>query len=379
MIRSTWVLGVILMVAVAPAEARAQARANGAVLFESYDFDGGLAIGGAPAVVGVTQLSVPFTATLPLGGWVDLTVSGGFARVELTPAEGGDPVEPATGLTDTEARLAVQLVPDRLLLIATGAAATGQESLEAEQASVLTVLVRDVLGFSTRSLGTGGHAGAGLAGAVQAGKMALGLAGTYTRFGAYEPIVGTSRRFEPADEFRVRAGLEGPVGSGGYLRIAGIFARRGEDRINGEAVVRSSSRLATYLSIDGRVGSAKVLAYAYDLYRGGARLEGAALLPKANVVASGLELTLPITRTTQVAPRVEFRRTDQAPRLGDGLQRLGTSFRFGADLRQRLGGRAALVIEASGLMGKVLSESDAAPGDVGVSGYRLGAHLEIGR
>ena len=322
---------------------------------------------------------MPFTATLGVGRLADLTVSGGFARVELTPAEGGDPIAPAAGLTDTEARLSVHLVPDRLLLIATGAAATGQESVKAEQASVLTVLVRDVLGFSTRSLGTGGHFGAGLAGAVGAGRMAIGVAGTYTRFGAYEPILGTSRRFEPADELRVRAGVEGPVGSGGYLRIAGIFAHRGEDRINGDAVVRSSSRLATYLSVDGRVGGAKVLAYAYDLYRGGARLEGAALLPKANVVASGLELTLPLARTTQVAPRVEFRRTDQAPPAGGGLERLGTSFRFGADLRQRLGGKASLVLEANGLVGNVVSEGVAQPGDVGVTGYRVGAHLEIGR
>ncbi len=379
MTRPAWVCLALLMIVLSPEEARSQARVSGAALFESYDFDGGFAIGGTPQVAGVSQLSFPFTVTTPLGRWADLTVAGGFTRVELTPSGGTDRIEPVSGLTDTELRLAVQLIPGRLLVIANGAAATGQESLASEQAAILTLLVRDVMGFSTRSLGSGGHFGGGLAGAVQAGNLALGLAGTYTQFGTYEPVAGTSRRLEPAGELRLRAGLEGPVGSGAYLRLAGIFARRGEDRINGEAVVRSSSRFATYFSIDGRVGSARVLAYAYDLYRAGARLEGAALLPRANSIAGGLEITVPLARYTTVLPRVEYRRTDQAQSDRDMLERLGSTLRLGLDLRQRLAGTASLVVEANGLVGTLVGELDSASSGVGVSGYRIGARLEIGR
>jgi len=365
--------------AVPMGDARAQVRVESAVLFESYDFGGGFAVGGSPEISAVSQISVPFTLAVPLGRRAALTASGGFVRAEVTPAEGNDAIEPVTGLTDTEFRLEVQLVPDRLLVIATGAAPTGQGSLEASQTAVLTVLVRDVLGFSTRNLGSGGNYGGGLAGAVQAGTMALGFAGTYTQFGSYEPVTGTDRQLAPAGELRLRAGLEGPVSGTGYIRAAGIFTHRGVDRINGEAVLESSSRFATYLSYDGRVGNGGFLAYAYDLYRAGAQLEGAVLLPKANLLAAGLQLTLALGRTTRLLPRVEFRRSDQAGGTADQLEKFGTSFRFGADLRQRVAEGATLVLEANALTGDVVSELATGAGGIGVSGYRVGAHLEIGR
>jgi hypothetical protein len=361
------------------APARAQVRVESAVLYESYSFGNAFTIGGSPGISGVSQLSVPFTLALPLGGRASLTASGGYVRTELTASDTSEPIEPVTGLTDAELRLQVALVPGRLLFIATGAAPTGQASVDARQTGVLTVLVRDVLGFSTRTLGSGGNYGAGLAAAVPAGSMAFGFAGAYTRFGTYEPVAGTDRRLQPAGEIRLRAGLEGPVGSSGYVRAAGIFSRRGRDEINGEAVVDPSSRVASYLSYDGRVGGGGFLAYAYDLYRAGASLEGPALLPKANLFAAGLQLTLAIRRDTRLQPRVELRRTDQATDGSDTLERLGTSFRFGADLRQRLGDRATLVLEGNGLRGTVASEIEAGSRDVDVSGYRFGVHLEIAR
>lgn len=366
-----------LLSILAPFDAGSQVRVESAVLFESYSFDEGFALGGTPEVSSVSQLSVPFALTFPIGRRASLTASGGLTRVALTVGDGSGDVEPVTGLTDTEVRLGVDLVPDRLRFIATGAVPTGQASLEAQQTAILTVLVRDALGFSTRSLGTGGHVGGGFAGAVPAGEMALGFAGTYTQFGSYEPVTGTSRELKPAGEVRLRGGLEGPVGTGGYIRTAVIFARRGEDQINGETAVESSSRVAAYFSFDRRFGNASFLGYVYDLYRAGAQLEGAALLPKANVMAAGVEFTLPVARATRVLPRIELRRTDQATGDADELHKLGTSVRFGADLRHRLAGGAVLVIEANGLVGDVVGDVEMDAGSVGVSGFRLGAHLQI--
>lgn len=363
----------------AAARAGAQVRVETAALYESYSFDGGFALTGTPGISAMSQLSIPLTVTVPLGLRANLTASGGLVRVESTPVGGAPAIEPVSGATDTELRLEVQLVPDRLLFIATGAAPTGQGSLDAPQTAVLTVLVRDVLGFSTRSLGSGGHFGGGLAGAIRAGRMALGFAGTYTGFGTYEPVLGTERQLAPAGELRLRAGMEGPVGDGGYLRMAGIFTRRGQDEINGVPMVESSNRFAAYLSYDGRVGNGSFVAYAYDLYRAGAGLEGAALLPKANLAAAGLQVTLPLARDTRLLPRLELRRSDQAVGDADALERLGTSVRFGADLRQRLRGGVTLVLEANGLAGSVVSDIPVQGDDIRVSGYRVGAHLEIGR
>jgi len=373
----TWLLAASLLLPVS--SVRAQARFQSAVLYESYSFGSAFATGGSPAISDATQMSVPFTLSVPLGVRASLTASGAYVRTELTASDASSPIESVTGLTDTELRLQVELVPDHLLLIATGAAPTGQESVDARQTGVLTLLVRDVLGFSTRTLGSGGNYGGGLAAAFQAGSMAFGFAGAYTQFRTFEPVAGTNRELSPAGEIRLRAGLEGPVGGTGYIRAAGIFSRRGGDKITGLPALDPSSRFASYLSYDGRVGNGGFLLYAYDLYRAGASLEGAAVLPKSNLFAGGLQLTLAIARDTRLQPRVELRRTDQAAGETDTLSKLGTSLRFGADLRQRLWDGGTLVLEGNGLTGTVVSRIDTMAQDVDVSGYRFGVHLEIAR
>ncbi len=61
--------------------------------------------------------------------------------------------------------------------------------------------------------------------------------------------------------------------------------------------------------------------------------------------------------------------------MGDGsLEPAGSTFRIGADLRQPLSPRFALVLEANGLFGDVGTFEGT---EIGVSGFRGGIHLEI--
>ena len=68
-----------------------------------------------------------------------------------------------------------------------------RDRIEVEDEAVLTALSSQVIGFSTTNLGTGGQAGAGFVGAFPLGKMALGIAGTYTHSLAYSPVVGSRK------------------------------------------------------------------------------------------------------------------------------------------------------------------------------------------
>jgi hypothetical protein len=354
-----------------PEVAAAQTRVDVSGLWESYSFDGPI------PYLDVSELSIPVSASVALGSIGELAVSTAYVRVALSLEESGSAVEHVlSGVADTEARLTLELVPDRLVLLTTAAIPTGIESLQGGQQDVLNVLVTDVLGFYTQRLGSGGSVGGGLAGAVQAGSMALGFAGSYTRFGGYQPLVG-GQEVKPGGELRVRAGLEGPVADNTYLRVAAILGIRENDRLDGQDLPGLGDRIGGYLSIDQGVGSSTLSLYAFDLFRSDPQIGESAFgnpLPRGNLIAAGARLTIPISTQGRLTPRLEWRRSDRAPDPESGtLEELGSALRFGADVRAGLGPGVDLILQGDGLVGSVEG------GLADVSGYRVGVTLAVSR
>ena len=373
MIRISTKAAVMLAVLAAPTSLQGQgldqAQGQGSVLFESYSFDPGLGFSS------VNEISVPISASVKVGLRAQLTVSSGFARIKLTPSSGQPLV--ISGLTDSEVRLSVDILPDRLSFVLTGRAPTGISELAATEGPILSVLANDVLGFATRSLGSGGSFGGGFAGAFPVGRMALGVAGTVTQAGSFSPIIGPGQDLKPGTEMRIRAGLEGPIGKAAYLRFAGIFARRGDDQVNGQGL-GVGNRFSGYASVNQPVGRSSLSIYVFDLLRADPQVEsgpiGGALLPKGNIFAAGAGLTIPVGRNTRVTPRLELRRSDQALSLDSGtLEKLGTSLRFAAEVRQRLTPTLDGLFEAGALTGTIAGPS----GDVSTSGFRIGVGLVV--
>ncbi|MGD2122417.1 MAG: hypothetical protein PVJ76_11765 [Gemmatimonadota bacterium] len=346
------------------------------LLFEKYDFDDGLAFSG------VSQLSVPVTFSTGLGNRGELTLSSGLTKIDLTASEtGGEADRSLSGIVDTEARVVLHLVPDRFSLLLTAVAPTGIEALEVEEGPILTALSSQVVGFSTTSLGTGGAGGAGFAAAFPAGEMAFGVSASYTQALAYAPVLGQDSEWKPGGELRIRAGLEGPVGTRSYLRVASVFAKRQKDQVDGIDQGSVGNRIHAYVALNTGVGSGTLTLYAFDSYRSAPQLEatpvGQAILPKGNLLALGGKAAIPIGRETRLMPRLEVRRLTEAPRdgAGDGsMDSAGSTIRLGADLRQPLSPRFALVLEANGLFGDV---GDTEGGLVSVNGFRGGIHLEF--
>lgn len=358
--------------------AQVEGGANGAVLFERYSFDAGLPYSE------VSELSVPFTFTAPLGRVGSLTLSGGFASLRLTAAEsGGMTDQTVSGLVDTEARIVLGIVPDRLHFLVTAVAPTGMKTLEVEEGAMLSVLSSQVIGFSTTTLGSGGRAGTGFVGVLPVGNMAVGLAGTYTQSFAYNPVVGQTAEWKPGGEIRVRAGVEGTVGDGTYLRIAGIFATRQKDQIGGESSGSVGNQAHGYLALNRELRSSSVTLYASDSYRSAPTIEGTSVgavrVPKGNLLALGMRAEIPMGRETRLIPLAEYRRLSQAPmdETGSGgLQAAGSTLRVGANLSQPLSQNLALIIEGNGLFGQVLGTDG---GLVGANGFRGGLQLAYRR
>jgi hypothetical protein len=375
MMRSTTSIGTLLLFCVAPALApaatSAQARVDASVLWESYSFDGLL------PYADVSELSLPVSASVPLGTVGELAVSTAYVRVKLSLADGGSALEHLlSGVADTEARLTLNIVRDRLVFLATAAIPTGMESLEGDQQDLLNVLVTDVLGFYTQRLGSGGSVGGGLAGAVQAGRMAFGFAGSYTTFGSYQPLVGGGD-VSPGGEFRFRGGLEGPVAEDTYLRIAGILGMRGKDQLADSELPGLGNRYGGYLSLDQGLGSTTLSLYAFDLFRSDPQTGESVFgnpLPRGNLVAAGARLTIPVGQQGRFTPRVEWRRSDRAPdALSSSLVQLADALRFGADVRVGIAPGMDIILQGDGLVGSVEG------GVADVSGYRVGVTFALTR
>ncbi len=372
----------LLLLAASPAAGQGRASGRTAVFFESYDFpkpDSG------PGLIfdQVRELTIPVGLTYDLGRLGSLALSTGYARVTLRSADTARLAnQEVSGPLDTEVRLSLNLVPGKAMVLLTGALPTGTKSVEQQELSVLGAISSDVIGFATSSLGTGGNVGAGFAGAVPLGRWAAGFAGSFKQPLGYQPVLGESRQLKPGSEMRLRGGLEGPLGRRTYLRVAGILARTAKDRVGiaGSDSVRNGvgNRLITYLSVNQGMGRLGLTLYGFDVLRGDPQIEqtaqGAAILPRGNLLALGGRLDVPLGVATTLSPNAEWRVSDAAPDARTkALERLGGSLRLALDLRHRLSPVFSLVLQGGRTSGYVYQAGNR----VDLSGFRVATHLEI--
>ena len=367
----------LLLTAGVPLQAQNSVEVRAAGFYESYSFD--TDVGSLP-LEGITEISVPVGIDFHFGSIADLAVSTGFADVRLASKnENVLPDQTISGILDTEARLSVNVIPSRLLLLVNGAVPTGVTTVEEDELAVLGALASDVIGFAAPQLGSGGYIGGGFAGAIPVGEFALGLGGTYQLPLSYVPVLGREDELKPGQELRFRAGLEGAIGRRTYLRVAGIYAIRSKDEIDSETQNGVGNRIVGYLSVNHGIGSSTLILYGYDVFRSDPQIEstvaGAAVLPRGNLFAAGARWTFPLAPGTSLGPRAEFRSSITANSETDvTLHKAGHSIRAGLDLRRELNQMITVVLQGDGITG---STADVNRTMVGFSGFRVALHAEI--
>jgi len=367
----------LLAAAGIPIHAQQSVRVRAAGFYESYSFDTDV---GALQLESISEMAVPVGIDVHFGQVGDLTVSTGYANVQLTSK---DPTALAdqtiSGILDTEARLSLNVIPSRLMIILNGTAPTGVKTVTQDELAVLGALSSDVIGFAAPQLGSGGSIGGGFAGAIPAGRFAIGLGGTYRLPLEYVPVAGQNDELKPGQEIRFRAGLEGPVGRRSYIRVAGIFAMRSKDELNSVTQNGVGNRMVGYISFNQGIGSSTLILYGYDVFRSNPQIEatatGAAVLPRGNLATAGMRWTFPLAPGTTLGPQAEFRTSITANSdTDDALRKAGQSFRLGMDLRRQVNQQLAIVLQAGGILGNL---ADRARTDVGFNGYRFALHTEI--
>lgn len=139
------------------------------------------------------------------------------------------------------------------------------------------------------------------------------------------------------------------------------------------------NRMSGYVSLDQGVGTTVLSVYAFNLLRSAGVEEtpvGPAVLPRGNVFAGGALWSIPLASGTNLTPRLEIRDSrSEVEDSSSGLQRLGRTTRLGADVRQPVGQRAALVLRGDFLFGSVLDTTTGT--DLDVTGYRAALQVEI--
>ena len=360
------------------AHAQVPVTARGAVLFESYSFKPD-ATGQGLIFKKVSELTVPIGVDVKLGRLGGLSLSSGLANVQLTSNDLQQlPNQTLTGALDTEARLSIDVVPGKLVLLATGVVPTGAKTVQTEQLAVLGAISSDVIGFSAPSLGSGGNVGGGFVGALPMGKFSAGFGATYKQSLSYQPVVG-SDPLHPGAELRFRAGLEGALARRTFLRFAAIVAQSSPDRIGGAQRNGVGMRIITYLSVNQAMGKASITVYGFDVFRGSPQIEstptGTAFLPRGNLLAGGAKLDYTVGSKTTLSPRLEYRASAAAAdtSAAASFQRLGASFRFGVDARQSLTRRLTGVLQAGGVTGNVRQAGKSIP----FSGLRAALSVEF--
>jgi hypothetical protein len=363
----------ILLLSYGRVEAQHIVEINAVGFGESYTFDEGFDFSK------LEQITVPLGADFRLGRWGELAVSSSWQYTRLHPANPSDPVQVLKGLTDTDFRLGLNLVPSRLTLLVGGVIPTGIETVDPRELTVLGAIASDIIGVITNNTGTGGKVAMGFVGAFPLGRYALALGATIDNSFQYKPVSDNSAQLKPGNQLRVRLGFEGPVGRRAYLRFAGVYALRTKDQVDGDPVNSIGNRLTGYLSVNQGLASTTLTVYAFDVFRADPQLEptavGSAVLPAGNLLAFGFRWDVPLARVWSFTPRAEFRNSHLAPPEDPNapLELAGRSLRGGVDFSRRFGRSFSLVAQGDGLTGFVVQQGTR----VNMKGFRVGLHAQI--
>ncbi len=343
-------------------------------IYEGYSIGAGLAFDR------ISELTVPIALSQRLGSRLSVDLATAYAHASVHAANGS--TYTLSGLVDTDIRAALAVVPGRLIFTVVGTLPTGQQTVPDSTLPLFGALATDFLDFTTPSFGSGGGLTAGFATATKwGGSWAVGLGASYHYAASFTPIAGGGD-LKPGNEGRARLGIEGPLGGGKYLRVAVVYTASQHNEYAGGGRPATTSdtsvtgdRALVYGSLSAPLGRGSLSVYGFEMARFRPRAfnttyASAIQVPRGNVLALGVRLDRPLSPRATLSPSVELRHelTDQ----GAGLALLGYLVRPGVNLRYRLSGAAAVVLQGQLAFGALENQGSS----VSLLGRRLGVVLE---
>lgn len=348
----------------AQGEAGARPRVFSGIEVRTVSFDSGL------GTKSVSEVVVPIGVIWPITRRITIDLGSRYARATRT--DEADSSTSISGLTDTQARAVLELVPDVLVLTVAANLPTGKTELTADELPVAGTVASDLIPFPVSNFGSGFNATTGLALAVPVGAWALGVAGSYRLSSEFTPLAagvadsGTS--FKAGSEMRFRVGLERLVGQS-RVSLGFTYSSFARDEFAGSEIFAPGNRYISQVSWSFPLGNIGVSLYAWDLYRAaGIVARAGAATEKQNLLAAGAAATVQVGRNS-LRPTIEYRRQTEGVST---LAQAGSLLSVGARFQWALGGRFSLVPSARFDTGDIGSGG---PSDVGFRGFSFGASL----
>ena len=311
----------------------------------------GYAFGSPYAFDHIVEWTFPVSLARQFGPRFAVDLSTSYAHASATTTSGTFEL---SGATDTDVRASWTAVPSHLIVTIAGTLPTGKRAVPDSTLPLLSALATELLGFTTPRFGTGGGVTSGFGTAFKVGeRWAIGVGGSYRWYARYTPVAGGSA-LEPGGEGRARFGAEGPIGGGGYLRSAVVYATSGTDTLSAGTRSASGGRFLLYSGLSLPAGRGSLFLYAYDRYRLRPRGYDSTVVqvPRGNVLALGARLERPLSPAVSLAPNVEFRDELVGGATG-GLGLLGWLVRPGVDVRYRASGTITILVQAQTALGRV--------------------------
>lgn len=316
-----------LMLALLAGPLQAQPAAAGAagVLVQSFTFGDAA----AASIETLTLVTVPFSGSVALTPWADVSLSGAWARGSL---DDGSRTSTIASLTDTQLALGIQAGWARLTAIALLPTGTSRQTLD--ESRVAGAIAADLLPFVVSNWGSGGGGGINVSAARPLGPVGVGLSVAYLARQSFEPLEDEGFAYRPGDLLRVVAAVDATVGGSGKATAQLTWHRHGEDERQDENLYRSGDRLKALGSYAFPVGAgSNGLVYAGVVHRERGTFLGAEdTSASQDLVMVGGGLRLPLAGGV-LQPDVEAR----VFRRSDGVDQ-GYDVGVGADFERTVGG-----------------------------------------
>lgn len=257
----------------------------------------------------LNQVAVPLAAVLPRGRFV-LDAGAWYASTTVRRIEGLS--ETVTGLTDTQVRASYVFGDDAVVVTAMVNLPTGASSLTASEYAVLASASSSFLAFPVNAYGSGLSVTGGVAGALQAGRWNLGLAGSFRVAEDYVPFVDQEGEFtyQSGPEVRFRGAADRLIGSS-RLSLGLTFSTFSDDEYSTGAgkvgLYRPGNRLIGEAYFATLVGRTALAAYVWDFFRWSGDSAGVSVGNRENLVSGGLTARVPLARTMTLDAGVEGR------------------------------------------------------------------------
>jgi hypothetical protein len=296
----------------------------------------------APNDEKISELAIPVFVTIPFGSRFTFDVGTSYARAKVTT---GSAVSEVNGLTDTQLRGNLTLGTDFIVLTGGLNLPTGKSTVDIDQVTAAGRIGSDFLAFPISNLGTGLAVTGGVAVARPIHDWNIGFGASVRRSTEYEPFnqPGTTLKFTPGDEYRVKVGVDHSVRNG-RVSLGLTYSAFGDD-VAGTSIYNTGNRLIAQGILTNTLSGNDVTLAAYNVFRAQGNYASGDPAGRENISNAYLGVGLHAFGTV-VEPSVEGRLWVQnVPSLSGGLQvqhtqssYLGT---FGLRTRIGLGGIAA--------------------------------------